>query len=146
MKKIFFVTALFLLVGLASSARAHTGISSQIASAFQKDFAGATSVTWQTDRQFTKATFTLNGVVLFAYYEASGELIATTRNITSSQLPIMLLNKIKAEYSSFWITDLFEISSNNTTSYYITLENAGEIKVLHSDGQEWSMFDNIIKE
>lgn len=146
MKKILLAAAFLFTLSMATMARSNKGVDAQTIAAFNKDFAGATSISWQQEENFTKASFTLNGNVLFAYYAPGGDLIATTRNISSSQLPMVLLNSIKTEYGSFWITDLFEMATNNTTSYYITLENAGEKKILHSNGLSWEMFDNIVKE
>lgn len=83
----------------------------------------------------------MNGQVMFAYYNNSGEMLAITRNIVSSQLPISLFSELKQDYAQYWITDLFEMVNGNETSYYVTVENADAVVVLKSvDGLHWDLF------
>lgn len=43
--------------------------------------------------------------------------------------------------NGYWVSDLFEVAKNGTTSYYITLENADTKLVLQSTGgSNWSEF------
>ena len=83
--------------------------------------------------KFLKATFSLNGQVLTAYYFSNGDLQAVVRNITSDQLPLNLLTSLRRDYTEYWITDLFEISSNGETTYYVSIENSDKKIVLKSD-------------
>jgi hypothetical protein len=47
---------------------------------------------------------------------------------------------LKNDYSSFWVSDLYEMSKNDGTSYYITLENADQKIVLRSsNGSAWTL-------
>jgi hypothetical protein len=48
---------------------------------------------------FVRATFTMDGSVLFAYFQPDGEMIAVTRNILSDQLPINLMVTLKNKYA-----------------------------------------------
>lgn len=116
-------------------------INQKAVSSFKKDFAAAQDVKWETTKDFVKATFKFNDQVMFAYYSQNGELMGVTRNIVSSQLPISLLANLKKNYSSYWISDLFEISSTNEASYYVTLESADQTLVLKSDGiSGWGLY------
>ncbi len=64
-----------------------------------------------------------------------------TRNISSSQLPILLQTTLKKEFTGHWISDLFEIANDEGTSYYVTLENAGIKLVLKStNNTAWTKF------
>lgn len=130
---------------VALSSFAHTGeINENILRSFNNQFAGAQDVNWEEGKSISKVTFRLNGQVMFAYYREQGELVAVTRNIISSQLPITLLADLKKNYQDFWITDLFEISADDNTSYYITLQSADQMLVLKSSGmQGWQMFKKI---
>jgi hypothetical protein len=86
-------------------------------------------------------TFTLSDQKLFAFYNSQGEFLAVTRYISSFQLPIHLQTGLKKSYNNYWISDLFEISGNDETSYYVTLENADTKIVLRStDGKEWTPY------
>jgi len=142
MKKSILSLALMLMIGISSTfANNAEGVNQKVMSSFKKEFANAKDVKWESGKEYVKATFTLNGQILFAYYSESGEMLAMTRNIVSSQLPINLLNDLKKDYSSFWITDLFEMAAGNETAYYVTLESADSIIVLKSsDASNWEQF------
>jgi len=146
MKKILFATALLLSVSFATMANSNTSADPKAMAAFEKDFSGANDVSWEKAADFSKVTFTINGSVLFAYYSGNGKLIAASRNISSTQLPLNLFTSLKNEYSSYWISDLFEMSRNNATRYYITLENANEKKIMSSTSWGWETYSTTIKE
>jgi hypothetical protein len=83
----------------------------------------------------------MNDQVMFAYYSKNGDLVAATRNILSSQLPINLQADLKKGRNEYWISDLFEMAANSTTTYYVTLQNADQSIVLKSNGAEgWEVF------
>ena len=63
------------------------------------------------------------------------------------QLPINLLTDLKKDYTGFWISDLFEIASDDQMSYYITLENADKRIVLKSEGTDgWQVYSKQRKD
>ena len=146
MKKILFATALLLSVSVATIANTNKSTDPKAIASFKKDFSGANDVSWDASTDFSKVTFTINGSTLFAYYSTSGELIAASRNISSNQLPLTLLTALKNNYNSYWISDLFELSRDNNTTYYVTLENANEKKILSSTSWGWETYSSIIKE
>lgn len=111
------------------------------ANSFKKEFSQAQEVKWENSRQYVKATFKLNDQLMVAYYSNTGELLGITRNLTTSQLPINLLADVKKNHKNAWITDLFEITANEETNYYITLEDADQTVVLKSLGSYgWTTF------
>jgi hypothetical protein len=142
MKKTILAMAMMLMAGLTGAfAKDNEGVNKQISSSFSKDFMTAKNVSWNKHKDFTKATFTLNNQVMFAYYDENGNLIASARNILSEQLPIKLFNDLKIGYSKYWISELFEIDKDGQTSYYVTLENADETLILKSSGfNDWSTY------
>lgn len=145
--KIVLFTLMLMLSFSSSFAGTSTGVDERIANSFKKDFAGAQDVKWEKSNDFAKATFTLSGQVMFAYYSEQGTLIAVTRNITSSQLPLGLMTDLKNNYREYWISDLFEIAANNETSYYITLQNGDYTLVLKSNGSSgWDTYKKERKE
>jgi hypothetical protein len=122
-------------------------IEEKIMNSFKKDFTTAEDVQWEKGNSFTKATFKLSGQVMFAYYTVDGNLMAVSRNITSSQLPIGLLTELKKNYRGYWISDLFEIAMNNETSYYITLQTGDVTLVMKSNSAtSWEVFKKERKE
>ena len=140
-KKLAFAVALLLTVGITSSFATPTDHTDRIKASFQKDFKKAELMTIETNSHFNKLTFKMNDMVLFAFYSDNGELLAVTRNIKSSQLPIQLLLELKRDYSNYWITDLFEFNGDDTNSYYVTVENADSVITLRADNSDgWHIY------
>ncbi|HVS97818.1 MAG TPA: hypothetical protein VHE54_15090 [Puia sp.] len=118
-----------------------------VTASFHKDFKSAELLSTEPGKVYTKLTFKLNDMVMFAYYNPAGQLIAVVRNIQSGQLPIQLMLKVKEGYSNYWISDLFEISADAETDYYITLEDANTKVTLRSvDGANWEVYSKKTKE
>jgi hypothetical protein len=142
MKKSILTIGAMLTIALSSAfANNNEGVSQKAKTSFSDNFTTVSNVQWQQDKNFAKATFIMNSQVMNAYYNDNGELMAITRNILSSQLPINLMASIKKDYSNHWISDLFEIAADNETSYYVTLENADETIILKSnDFNTWSVY------
>jgi hypothetical protein len=123
-------------------------ISKSVITSFNKQFSNARDVQWENQVNFVKAQFTINEMVLYAYFDKSGDLIAVTRFISPNQLPLTLLTSLKKQYTnSYWVSDLFEIETEAGTSYYATLQSADQTIVLKSDGiSGWSTFQKEKKE
>jgi hypothetical protein len=116
-------------------------VSKNVISSFNKQFSSARDIQWENQDNFVKARFTMNEMVLFAYFNLNGELIAVTRFISPTQLPLELLISLKKTYTGYWISDLFEIQTESGTAYYATLENADQITILKSEGiSGWETF------
>lgn len=113
---------------------------------FQSTFATATEVKWTVNEEYYKADFSLNGQYASAYYDIDGVLIATTRNITSLQLPIALQASLKKDYGSYWVSELFEVSNEDGTQYYVTLETADNKLILKAaTTNEWKTYKKSSK-
>lgn len=148
MKKSILTIATMLTIALSTAFAFNNNesVSLKAKTSFKNNFTTASSVQWQQEKNYAKATFTMNSQVMNAYYNEDGELMAITRNILSNQLPINLMASIKNNYSNHWISDLFEIAANNETSYYVTLDNADETIVLKStDFNTWSVYKKTKK-
>ena len=141
MKKIIFATLLLFVTVMTSMAGNSREVDARTIASFEKDYPGARNTVWQKGTDFAKVSFELNGNILFAYYSADGSLIATTRNLVTSQLPIRLFAELKKEYASYWVTDLFEVNADNTSEYYITLESSNETRIMRSSETGWELFE-----
>ena len=148
MKKQLITLSLAVLVTISSAfAGNKEGVSDKAIKSFNREFAQARNVEWDTNKELQKATFELNGQVMFAYYNKEGELLAVSRNLATNQLPIRLSASLKQQYSEYWVSDLFEMASNNESSYYITIENADSKTVLRAIGSgDWQLYKKIKKE
>jgi hypothetical protein len=142
MKKQILIGLFLLVAGISQSfANGEENVDAQVLHSFRKDFSSAQNVQWSNERNFVKATFTMDQHVVVAYYSDKGELLGVTRNITSNQLPITLLSDVRKNYKQYWIADLFEMAANGETSYYITLENGDQKLVLKSvNARGWQVF------
>ncbi len=118
------------------------GDNGEIKTAFRHDFESAQLISTETHDQFTKVEFALNGQIMTAFYSTSGSLLAVTRNLVTSQLPVNLLLNFKKHYGGYWVTDLFEMSQDAQSSYYLTLENTDTRITLRSNGDSWEVYSN----
>ena len=148
MKKRLVIWAMLLLTGLSNSFANDGGtINDKVTTSFNKEFADAQDVQWETGKDFYKATFTLHNQVMFAFYSGQGSLLALSRNISTSQLPINLYASVKKNYENYWVSELFEVAMNNETTYYITVENGDQKVILKSNGtMGWEVYKKESKE
>ena len=144
MKSLLFAAALTLATTF-SFANKTNGKTGETKTSFRQDFKNAQLMSTEEQANFTKLTFTTNGVIMFAFYSATGELMAVTRNIVSSQLPVNLRTSLNKHYRDSWITDLFEFNGDNQDCYYITLENADSKVTLRSNGDSWEVYKTTKK-
>jgi hypothetical protein len=141
------IAALLLTVGVGSSFAHDTTNGNDDAHAyFHKDFQQVELLDTKTATDYTRFTFKMNGMILTAYYSNSGELLAVTHNITSTQLPLSLLMQVRHDYGNYWISDLFEFNRNGETNYYITLESADRKITLRSSECNWEVFSKSAKD
>ena len=118
-----------------------SGVNKNVLTAFNQEFSGATEVSWSTGADYCRVSFVLNDQYISAFYSKQGELMGVTRNISSLNLPLTLQAKLRKDYSGYWITDLFEMSNNEGTCYYITVENAEKKITLKSDSDmSWLVY------
>jgi hypothetical protein len=144
MKKIILTLAIALTTMLSFAGEVK--VSSRVLDAFNSDFSSAKEVTWTSTNSFYRASFVFNDQHVYAFYSTDGELMGLTRYLSSLDLPINLQAGLKKDYSNFWISDLFEVSNNEGTGYYITLENADSKIILKSSGGEnWKTYQKKSK-
>jgi hypothetical protein len=148
MKKMIISLAAIVMMGFSAMATGtRDGVSQEARDAFKKDFATATNIKWEQKDKFMKASFSFDGQMLTAYYFSNGNLQAVVRNITSDQLPINLMTSLRKDYTGFWISDLFELSDDGGTTYYVTLENSDRKIVLRSDDlSTWNTYSKERKD
>jgi hypothetical protein len=143
MKKIITILALVLTASTSFAFKGPESVNSQALSTFSSDYAGATNATWTITKDFYQVTFTMDGQTLFAYYNKAGEFMAVTHNISSVQLPTSLEKSLKKTIGNRWISDLFEVTHDDETSWYVTLESADQKVVLKSAGGKWRIYQTI---
>jgi len=143
--KSLIITLAIALSSLSSNA-GEVNVSAKVLDAFNTQFNTAKEVTWTSGSNFYKAAFLFNGQHVFAFYNLDGELLGLTRYLSSLDLPMALQADLKKDYANFWIADLFEVSNDEGTHYYITVENANETRILKSDSNnDWKVYQKLTK-
>jgi len=143
MKKIPLALALILTAGLSSGfANIPVDISKKAVAAFHADFHRAKEVNWKASPKYVQAQFNLDNKIMFAYYKPDGSFICLIRNILTTELPSYLRNDFRKSYSSYWVSELFEVNGDQGTSYFIKLENGEGSVILNSEnGGEWRIYN-----
>ncbi|MCZ4244084.1 hypothetical protein [Pedobacter punctiformis] len=116
MKKIFGV---FILIGsLITTSQAQKlnalKVPAAVKSAFSKSHPATTNVHWEMEKQDYEAGFTLNGKKTSALYSAKGILLETEVEINKSELPILVITKLKG----IRIAETAKITKANGTVLY----------------------------
>lgn len=116
-------------------------VNEKVLDAFKTEFTTAKEIKWSINNDYYTASFIYNDKYVFAFYNMDGYLLGITRYMSTIELPLNLQLDLKKHMNSHWVSDLFEVAKNGTTSYYITLENADTKLVLQSTGgSDWSEF------
>jgi hypothetical protein len=147
MKSLFI--ALTIVASSLVASTSHAGeikVTPQVLKSFESTFENAKEVDWSETALLYKVRFEFSGQYVTAYYEKEGTLIAITRNITVTQLPVILQVDLKTDYENYWITDLFEVSNDSGIEYYITLENADNKVILKGNNvTKWNLYQKGTK-
>ena len=146
MKKILIALTMMFTMGSIHAFAGEVPVSEKVLNAFKQDFNNAREVEWIEGEDYYRAAFIYYNQHVFAYYSPDGELYGITRYISSLDLPLRLLISLKKEYTQYWITDLVEVAKKDSTSYYITLEDADTITMLKaSDNSDWKTWKKTKK-
>ncbi|HVG40787.1 MAG TPA: hypothetical protein VM888_04170, partial [Chitinophagaceae bacterium] len=121
MKSLLIAVTLFFTVLTTSSLAADKTVNPVVLKSFNNTFTSAKDVAWTITESFFKAQFQLNGQYITAFYLSDGSMVGLSRNITVAQLPITLQADLKKSYNDYWVSDLFEVTTEGSTEYYITL-------------------------
>jgi CRISPR/Cas system-associated exonuclease Cas4 (RecB family) len=144
MKKM--ILTLAIAVSSLAAFAGEVNVSKKVLDAFKTEFKAVKDVEWTAGSDYYKASFMYNEKHVFAYYNMDGDLLGLTRYISPIDLPLNLQIGLKKSANGYWISDLFEVAKNQTTSYYITLENADTKTVLVSTGgSNWEEFKTVKK-
>jgi hypothetical protein len=145
MKNFLFATVL--LIALTTSAFADpTNVSSTTLWNFHSEFKNASNVTWLVEKEFTKATFTLNDKKLTAFYTLTGDIIGTSTNITLDDLPINAKRIFAKKFDGFTVLEAIRFEGVDEGAYYISAENEKHVVILKvSDHSQVSIFKKTKK-
>jgi hypothetical protein len=129
MKKILF--AILATIGLFTSAFAKDNpvVSDRVLDAFTADYETATDVSWTSQPQFAKASFTHRGQKVDVFYNYAGEMLATTHTVDFGTLPQKAQQKITSKYAAYTVKEALQFHNDSEDCYFVSLTN-GTRKVI----------------
>ncbi|MBX2931706.1 MAG: hypothetical protein KF781_07170 [Chitinophagaceae bacterium] len=115
-------------VALFSNAHASHGneVSLVVSQAFHTEFADAQNVHWDSNDDFAKASFTLNGENVYAYYNYDGSIVGSSKKIALNKLPEAALRNFTKKYPFpiYNLKDCIEFTdADGETNYFISLDD-----------------------
>ena len=141
MKKTILSIALGLALLSTAFAKAPERATNRAIASFTKEFHQASDVIWSSNSNYIMAAFEIDNQTQFAYYDYQGNLVGVVHHILTSSLPADLSGDIKKHYSNYWVSELFQVSSDQDDAYYIQLKNADETIVLTTEGTgSWNLY------
>jgi hypothetical protein len=128
MKKIFAI--LFLLVStFVTNAQETTARVPEIAlSSFKSQFPQAANTKWEVKKEKFKAEFQVDSRKHEVWLDKAGVMSRHKQDFPKKELPQVILDKIKADFSSFKIDDADKVEENNTILYEVDLKGATEAR------------------
>jgi hypothetical protein len=130
MKKLFLALLVAVTVAASAFAKDTKKVNYAASSNFKAEFANATSVTWTTTDQYTKAAFVVNNEKMEAFYNQSGEKIASSRTIAIDELPVKAKRSLAKDYAGYTVREAIEFEGIDDNGYFISAENEKESVVL----------------
>ena len=119
-------TAVAMLIAASSFANGgdNNAANATVRAAFKKDFAAAENVNWTKKNDVVFASFQLNGNTAEAAFNENGDLIAVSRHMATSQLPLHVSVNIAEKYAGFQVAkNAVEITYEGQTNYYINVSD-----------------------
>ncbi|ATL46341.1 hypothetical protein COR50_03655 [Chitinophaga caeni] len=134
MKKLIAILSIAtLLIANSTFAKDSKSISNQkVMDTFNEEFVGASDVTWYTSdsKDSYVARFTIKETKVTAHFDKHGNLLATSRYISDSDLPLPVITRLMNRYPNENIRNIVEYTVSGQVSYVITLENTTQWKVV----------------
>jgi hypothetical protein len=88
-------------------------------------------LTWSEARNnLVRADFTSGDESISTFFDAQGEVVATTRNISREQLPLRLRLDLDQRFADATILQMFELSNQTEHAYYIELQDKGKRRMM----------------
>lgn len=144
MKKFILSSAIILALFSSAFANHSENFKRNAQAAFQKDFIQVSDVSWAETPNFLRVTFHMDKQTLMAYYDYQGKLVGLVHNMLTTSLPKDLQEDIKKCYSKYWVSELFQVTYEEGTYYYIELKNADETIVLTTEGTNgWHKYTKL---
>ncbi len=141
MKKIFLLLS-FACLGLNLLAARPDPVNQKVLTAFNKTFTNAVDIHWSEYVPYYEVNFKQNDIKTKITYKPDGSIVHTIRYYSGSQLPILVLTRIKNKYYDQTIFGVVEESSEEGVIYHITLEDQKYWTIVKSDDLGYLVREN----
>ncbi|MDB5197567.1 MAG: hypothetical protein JWP88_1938 [Flaviaesturariibacter sp.] len=121
MKRILLVIAI-VSVSLSSFAAA-PDVDTKVLDAFNKTFPDVQDVSWSATALSYEVKFKLNEISTHVTYDKQGNALQTLRYYGETQLPMLVLTKVKSRFADKKIFGVTELTTGDETIYHIVLED-----------------------
>ena len=97
---------------------------------------------WSELNGLYKVEFDYNNEHITEFYNADGDLVASSQQVSSTNLPSSLQVTLKKYMAEYWNSDLYKITTEEGTTYYVCLKTADYQIVLRSVAdKKWVNFN-----
>ena len=128
-----------LLIGQSFANEA--SIPETVMASFQTRFQNAQSITWSDTKDHYTVRFSLNAQPYCAFYAYDGSFIALSRQISVTQLPLLMQESLQKQYKNYTVFSVLELQEENTVSYYVSMENAKTTLIVKTGScPQWTEF------
>jgi hypothetical protein len=124
----YLIVALCLIAATSIAQEIHQNqVPSVIVNNFKKEFPKARDIEWEQNGDLYNVEFEIGFFTDFeAWFNASGELIKYSEEISKKNLPKAIKNTIKNSYSGYTIDDVKKFTENKAIIYYVEIEKGRE--------------------
>lgn len=143
--KTIILAAAIALTSFTASANTETAqkkVNLKVIIAFEKEFGQVDNITWSTaSKNMMRASFTQNDEKVNAFFDESGEYVASTIERTKEELPAKLRAAISKKEKDGIITEAIELQGDDEQAYYVKVYVNGVEKVYK--GSSWGMIQLV---
>ncbi len=97
---------------------------------FKSAYSEASDVQWTLKNDFVKASFLLEGERVEAFYSLQGELIGSSKAISSQSLPAAAQRLINKKYDKYTVKEVIQFDGAEATKFYVSLDGSKKQVVL----------------
>jgi hypothetical protein len=122
MKKLFVIITILVTICAASS-YAQSKTPSSVLNSFQSSFTNSENAIWSIVKGLYRVDFIQDDQKVSAFFNADGNLIATSRNVTLLQIPMSLKSDLKKNFYDYEVSSIFEVDNEDGIIYYASIKN-----------------------
>jgi hypothetical protein len=139
MKKIIF-SLLVIASSFTTNLYAQDKTPGVVVNALQENFSGIKQASWAKVSELYKAEFIFGETLVSAFFDADGDLVATGRDVETTQLPIDLQIALAKNYKGYNVTKSFEVDMQGEVTYYLMLDSSTKKLQLQSTSFGWEKY------